>query len=73
MNESRFTRGQKDYLVSELKDIVDNFEAYELDSPKDYDSILSMLTEMLNEDWHTHFSEAEIDEFLTSYFEEELS
>jgi len=63
---------QKQYLVSELKDVVDNYEVYELDSPSDYDTILSILTGMLNEDWHTHFSEVEIDEFLNDYFKTEL-
>ena len=73
MERVRLTLQQKQYLVSELKDVVDNYEVYELDSPSDYDTILSILTGMLNEDWHTHFSEEEIDEYLTSYFKEELS
>ena len=65
MERVRLTLQQKQYLVSELKDVVDNYEVYELDSPNDYATILSILT--------THFSEVEIDEFLTSYFEEVLS
>ncbi len=73
MNEGRLTKGQKDYLVAELKDLVDNYEVYELESPHEYTTILSILTGMFNEDWNTHFSETEIDEFLTSYFEKELS
>ena len=74
MERVRLTSQQKQYLVTELKDVVDNYEAYELESPNDYATILSILTGMLNEDWHTHFSEVEIDEYLTtSYFKEELS
>ena len=57
MERVRLTLQQKQYLVSELKDVVDNYEVYELDSPNDYATILSILTGMLNEDWHTHFSE----------------
>lgn len=72
MERVRLTLQQKQYLVSELKDVVDNYEVYELDSPSDYDTILSILTGMLNEDWHTHFSEVEIDEFLNDYFKTEL-
>jgi len=72
MERERLTLQQKQYLVSELKDVVDNYEVYELDSPSDYDTILSILTGMLNEDWHTHFSEVEIDEFLNDYFKTEL-
>ena len=73
MNERRLTKGQKDYLIVELKDLVDNYEAYELESPHDYASIVSILTGMFNEDWHTRFTEAEIDEYLISYFDKELS
>ena len=72
MERERLTLQQKQYLVSELKDVVDNYEVYELDSPSDYDTILSILTGMLNEDWNTHFSEVEIDEFLNDYFKTEL-
>ena len=72
MERERLTLQQKQYLVSELKDVVDNYEVYELDSPSDYDTILSILTGMLNEDWHTHFSAVEIDEFLNDYFKTEL-
>ncbi len=72
MERERLTLQQKQYLVSELKDVVDNYEVYELDSPSDYDTILSILTGMLNEDWHTHFSEVEIDEFFNDYFKTEL-
>ena len=72
MERERLTLQQKQYLVSELKDVVDNYEVYELDSPNDYAPILSILTGMLNEDWHTHFSEVEIDEFLNDYFKTEL-
>ena len=73
MERVRLTSQQKQYLVTELKDVVDNYEAYELESPNDYATILSILTGMLNEDWHTHFSEVEIDEYLISYFNKELS
>ena len=73
MERVRLTLQQKQYLVTELKDVVDNYEVYELESPNDYATILSILTGMLNEDWHTDFSEVEIDEYLTSYFKEELS
>ena len=73
MNCSKLTKFQKDYLVAELKDLVDNYEVYELESPNDYTSILSILTGMLNEDWNTHFSEVEIDEFLNDYFITELN
>ena len=72
MKDNRLTIHQKKYLVSELKDVVDNFEVFELDSPNDYDSILSILTGMLNEDWHTDFSESTIDEFLNEYFITEI-
>ena len=73
MNCSKLTKFQKDYLVAELKDLVDNYKVYELESPNDYTSILSILTGMLNEDWNTHFSEVEIDEFLNDYFITELN
>lgn len=72
MERERLTLQQKQYLVSELKDVVDNYEVYELDSPSDYDTILSILTGMLNEDWHTDFSESTIDEFLNEYFITEI-
>ena len=72
MKDNRLTIHQKKYLVSELKDVVDNFEVFELDSPIDYDSILSILTGMLNEDWQTDFSESTIDEFLNEYFITEI-
>ena len=73
MDGSRLTKLQKEYLVAELKDLVDNYEVYELESPNDYTSILSILTGMLNEDWNTHFSEVEINEFLNDYFIKELN
>ena len=44
MERVRLTLQQKQYLVSELKDVVDNYEVYELDSPNDYATILSILT-----------------------------
>ena len=50
MERERLTLQQKQYLVTELKDVVDNYEVYELDSPNDYATILSILTGMLNED-----------------------
>lgn len=73
MDGSRLTKFQKDYLIAELKDLVDNYEVYELESPNDYTSILSILTGILNEDWNTRFYEVEINEFLVLYFKEELS
>ena len=48
MERVRLTSQQKQYLVTELKDVVDNYEAYELESPNDYATILSILTGMLN-------------------------
>ncbi len=45
---------QKQFLVSELKDVVDNYEAYELESPKDYGEVLSLLTGIFNEEWLTN-------------------
>ena len=44
MERVRLTSQQKQYLVTELKDVVDNYEAYELESPNDYATILSILT-----------------------------
>ena len=58
---------------TDLDKFTDNYEIYELESPNDYTSILSILTGMLNEDWNTHFSEVEIDEFLNDYFITELN
>lgn len=68
MKEIRLTKQQQIYLVSELKDVVDNYDAYNLDTPNDYDAVLSILTEMFNDDWRTHYSESIIDHFLASYF-----
>ncbi len=73
MKELQLTRLQKSYLVSELKDVIDNYEAFELDSPNDYNEVLTLLTGMFNEDWHTHYPESVIDEYLVSYFKMELS
>lgn len=72
MERVRLTLQQKQYLVTELKDVVDNYEVYELDSPNDYDIILSILTGMLNEDWHTDFPESTVDEYLNEYFKTEI-
>lgn len=72
MKDSYLTNQQKKYLVSELKDVVDNYEVFELDSPIDYDSILSILTGMLNEDWNTDFPESTVDEYLNEYFIKEI-
>ncbi len=72
MKDIYLTNQQKKYLVSELKDVVDNYEVFELDSPNDYDSILSILTGMLNEDWNTDFPESTVDEYLNEYFIKEI-
>lgn len=72
MKDIYLTNQQKKYLVSELKDVVDNYEVFELDSPIDYDSILSILTGMLNEDWNTDFPESTVDEYLNEYFIKEI-
>lgn len=72
MKDIYLTNQQKKYLVSELKDVVDNYEVFELDSPIDYDSILSILKGMLNEDWNTDFPESTVDEYLNEYFIKEI-
>lgn len=72
MVEAKLTTAQKSYLVSELKEVVDNYEAYDLDSPNDYDTILSLLTEMINEDWGINIGESVVDTYLISFFEKEL-
>lgn len=43
-----------------------------LDSPNDYAIILSILTGMLNEDWHTDFPESTVDDYLNEYFKTEI-
>lgn len=73
MAEVKLTTAQKSYLVSELKEVVDNYEVYDLDSPNDYGLILSLLTEVFNEDWHTSLSEDDIDDYLVTYFKKELA
>ena len=73
MKEVRLTIQQKQYLVSELKDVVDNYEAYGLESPKDYGEVLSLLTGIFNEDWHTNLPETVIDDYLATYFKQELA
>ena len=73
MKEFRLTKQQQIYLVSELKDVVDNFEAYELESIYDYGEILTLLTGMFNEDWRTDISEEVVDDCLATYFKHELS
>ena len=73
MKEVRLTRHQKQYLVSELKDVVDNYEAYELESVDDYGEVLTLLTRMFNEDWRTDISEEVVDDCLATYFKKELS
>ena len=73
MAEVKLTTAQKSYLVSELKEVVDNYEVYDLDSPNDYGHILSLLTEVFNEDWHTSLSEDDIDDYLVTYFKKELA
>ena len=69
----KLTTAQKTYLISELKELVDNYEVYELDSPNNYGAILSLLTEMFNIDWNLNVPESIVDEYLTSYFKEELA
>jgi hypothetical protein len=73
MKEYRLTKQQQIYLVSELKDVVDNYEAYELESIYDYGEILTLLTGMFNEDWRTDIPEGVVDDFLATYFKQELS
>ena len=73
MKEFRLTKQQQIYLVSELKDVVNNFEAYELESIYDYGEILTLLTRMFNEDWRTDIPEEIVDDFLATYFKQELS
>lgn len=73
MEEVRLTKQQKQYLASELKDVVDNYEAYELDSPEDYGAVLSLITGIFNEDWQTNLSETVIDEYLVAFFKQELA
>ena len=73
MEDVRLTKQQKQYLVSELKDVVDNYEAYELDSPEDYGAVLSLITGIFNEDWQTNLSETVIDEYLVAFFKQELA
>lgn len=73
MEEIRLTKQQKQYLASELKDVVDNYEAYELDSPEDYGAVLSLITGIFNEDWQTNLSETVIDEYLVAFFKQELA
>lgn len=73
MKELRLTVQQEQYLVSELKNVVDNYDAYGLESPEDYETVLSLLTEMFNEDWNTDMPKAIVNDYLTAYFEQELS
>ena len=73
MKDKRLTKQQQTYLVSELKDVVDNYEAFELDSVEDYGEILTLLTVMFNEDWRTDISEEVVDDCLATYFKLELS
>lgn len=73
MKDKRLTKQQQTYLVSELKDVVDNYEAFELDSVEDYGEILILLTGMFNEDWRTDISEEVVDDCLATYFKLELS
>lgn len=73
MKEVKLTVQQKQYLVSELKDVVDNYEVYELDSPKDYGAVLTLLTGIFNEDWQTNLPETVINDYLVTYFKQELS
>ena len=73
MEDVRLTKQQKLYLVSELKEVVDNYEAYELDSPEDYGAVLSLITGIFNEDWQTNLSETVIDEYLVAFFKQELA
>ena len=73
MKDKRLTKQQQIYLVSELKDVVDNYEAFELESVEDYGEVLTLLTEMFNEDWRTDISEEVVDDCLATYFKQELS
>jgi hypothetical protein len=73
MKDNRLTKQQQIYLVSELKDVVDNYEAFELESVEDYGEILTLLTRMFNEDWRTDISEEVVDDCLATYFKQELS
>ena len=73
MKDKRLTKQQQIYLVSELKDVVDNYEAFELESVEDYGEILTLLTGMFNEDWRTDISEEVVDDCLATYFKHELS
>jgi hypothetical protein len=73
MKDKRLTKEQQIYLVSELKDVVDNYEAFELESVEDYGEILTLLTRMFNEDWRTDISEEVVDDCLATYFKQELS
>lgn len=73
MKDKRLTKQQQIYLVSELKDVVDNYEAFELESVEDYGEILTLLTRMFNEDWRTDISEEVVDDCLATYFKLELS
>jgi hypothetical protein len=72
MKDLQLTKQQQLYLVSELKDVVDNYEAYELESPDDYNVVLALLTEIFNEDWNTQLPESVIDDYLAMYFKNEL-
>lgn len=73
MKDNRLTRQQQIYLVSELKDVVDNYEAFELESVEDYGEVLTLLTGIFNEDWQTDISEEVVDDCLATYFKQELS
>ena len=73
MKDKRLTKQQQTYLVSELKDVVDNYEAFELESVEDYGEVLTLLTGIFNEDWRTDISEDVVDDCLTTYFKQELS
>ena len=73
MKDKRLTKQQQIYLVSELKDVVANYEAFELESVEDYGEILTLLTRMFNEDWRTDISEEVVDDCLATYFKQELS
>jgi hypothetical protein len=73
MKDNRLTKQQQIYLVSELKDVVDNYEAFELESVEDYGEVLTLLTEMFNEDWRTDISEEVVDDCLATYFKHKLS
>ena len=52
---------------------MDNYEAYELESPKDYGAVLSLLTGIFNEDWQTNLPETVIDDYMAEYFKQELA